>query len=167
MDSFRRAAQTGLDAFERYFRVQGAHYCWSVGRDGKHDSTEVNAYGYAFIVLAQATAASALNRPDLAQTALATWQFAVQELGDSDGGLEWRRPTHRSDVPSEAKSQNPLMHSFEALMAVARCEVADAQIVSDARASATRLLNLISKLSGFDTGRLVEWHTGLETDACR
>jgi len=153
-------ASQGLESFEKYFRIgNDAHYCWSVLQDGSHDVPDVNAYGYAFIILAQATAAAALSRPELARQALETWQYMHRTLTDEYGGLRWHRPVARPDIPEEAQSQNPMMHAFEALMALVRCKNAPSDVTKEALDAARTIHQFMTCLECFGDGSLVEWYT--------
>src|SRR5581483_7716089 len=112
-------ARRGIDALVRSFKDQdGGGWAWSCrGDDAVVDDT-YDAYGHAFVILALATASTALRDASCRDLAMQTWDFMRRAVWDRHGGLIWhvRRDGH---VPDDVRSQNPLMHSFEALLALA------------------------------------------------
>jgi mannose/cellobiose epimerase-like protein (N-acyl-D-glucosamine 2-epimerase family) len=158
-DRFQAIAKDGIRGLEQFFRVgDTAHYCWSVNRDGSPSVTVPNAYGYAFVILAQASAARVFDNAAWAESALTTYQFMRSTLGDEHGGLKWLRPIHSPDIPPEAKSQNPMMHTFEALMALANCPAATGEVKQSALSACRDVLKFMTALSGFTDGMLIEWY---------
>jgi mannose-6-phosphate isomerase len=77
-----------------------------------------DAYGHAFVILALATAASSLRDERYRDLALQTWAFMQRRFRDEHGGLIWHIARH-GRVRDDVRSQNPLMHTFEALLALA------------------------------------------------
>ena len=109
----------GLGALARYFRApddQG--WVWACHGDGRvHDDTH-DAYGHAFVILALATAATVLRDRQYRDLALQTWQFMQRRFRDEHGGLIWHI-ARDGRILDDLRSQNPLMHTFEALLALA------------------------------------------------
>ncbi len=112
-------ARRGADALIRHFRnPEGEGWAWSCHADGRILDDNRDAYGHAFVILALATAASAFGQDRFRDLALETWAFVRRTLSDRHGGLIWH--VGPDGLPlDEVRSQNPLMHSFEALLALA------------------------------------------------
>ncbi len=112
-------ARRGLDALARYFRdPDGEGWVWACDGDGRVRDDTHDAYGHAFVILALATAATVLRDGRYRDLALQTWQFMQRRFRDDHGGLIWHRGRD-GRVLDEVRSQNPLMHTFEALLALA------------------------------------------------
>ncbi len=109
----------GIDALVRSFRdPDGQGWVWACRRDGSVQDDTQDAYGHAFVILALATAGTVCQESRYRDLALDTWAFVQRRFRDPHGGLIWhigRDGTIRDDV----RSQNPLMHTFEALLVLA------------------------------------------------
>jgi mannose-6-phosphate isomerase len=145
-----QAARDGLGALRDYFHVASGRYRWAVTHDGAEVDPTPDAYGHAFCLLAQATTCRAQAEPSLGDDAAATWRYVAETLTDAYGGLLWRLDTHDAGA-AQPRSQNPLMHTFEALIA---WDAVDA--TGRARAAAQKLLGFVKSLSGFAAGALIE-----------
>ncbi len=109
----------GIDALVRYFRDPGGQgWAWACRADGGVQDDTHDAYGHAFVILALATAATVFHETRYRDLALQTWAFVQRRLRDQHGGLIWH-VGRDGVVRDEARSQNPLMHSFEALLVLA------------------------------------------------
>lgn len=147
---YAEAASHGLTALERCFRLAPGRYRWAVTPQGLEASAAPDAYGHAFVILALATAARTLNDRSLAQEALVTWDGMKTVFGEAQGGLIWRpQGPHQ-----EGRSQNPLMHTFEALMALLLVDES-----GQAQAGALETLTFLRSLTDFRSGRLLEMFT--------
>ncbi len=112
-------AHRGIEALVRSFRdPAGEGWAWACDADGARIDDTRDAYGHAFVVLALATAASAFGDDRYLDLALETWAYAKRALSDRHGGLVWHVAPDGTS-PDDVRSQNPLMHSFEALLALA------------------------------------------------
>ncbi len=153
-DADAEAARAGVEALQRFFALSVGNWRWSVAPDGAERDPTPDAYGHAFCVLALATAGRVLGEPSWIDAAWDTWQYALSSLRDTQGGLLWRL-TGPDAFADNARSQNPLMHSFEALMALHAA-------LPDGRAlgAAQDILAFVSALAGFDTGALIEDYAG-------
>jgi len=147
---FADAAQRGLEALQTYFRMGPGLYRWAVTGVGVGADDSLDSYGHAFVVLALATAARAFGVPDLAKIALETWQAVSVTFTDEHGGLVWKS----GYAAGPARSQNPMMHTFEALMALAPVDP-----TGEALAAARAVLRFVQSLSGFGAGMLIERYT--------
>jgi len=144
------AARAGVEALQRCFAVSPGRYRWSVTPDGAERDPTPDAYGHAFCVLALATAGRVLGEPSWVQAAWDTWGYVQSALRDAQGGLLWRL-TGLDAFANSPRSQNPLMHSFEALMAL-HAAMPDGRAPAAARA----VLAFVSTLAGFGAGALIE-----------
>lgn len=117
--AFADLARRGIDALIRHFRnPDGEGWAWSCSADGGVEDDNPDAYGHAFVILALATAATAFGEDRCRDLALETWAFVRRTLTDRHGGLVWHVGPDRIAL-DDVRSQNPLMHSFEALLALA------------------------------------------------
>lgn len=149
--AYAEAAQQGLTALYTYFRLAPGRYRWAVTADGGEIDPTPDSYGHAFSILAQATAARVFGDPGLADSAGETWEFIAAACADSRGGLVWRLDGHSDKSP---RSQNPLMHLFEALMALHGVDS-----TGRALTAARNLLAFVRSLPWFERGALVERYT--------
>ena len=112
-------ARRGVDALVRYFRADGGQgWHWACNADGSVQDDTADAYGHAFVILALATAAQVFQENHYRDLALETWQFMQQRFRDQYGGLIWHIGRD-GRILDDLRSQNPLMHTFEALLALA------------------------------------------------
>jgi len=148
--AFADAAQRGLEALQTYFRAGPGLYRWAVTGAGAEADDSLDSYGHAFVVLALATAARAFGVPDLAKIALETWRAVSATFTDGHSGLVWKV----GDAAGPARSQNPMMHMLEALMALAPVDP-----TGEALAGARTVLAFVQSLSGFGAGMLIEQYT--------
>jgi mannobiose 2-epimerase len=117
--SYAEIARRGITALRDYWGTPDAGgWIWACDGDGRLQDDTLNAYGHAFVILAFATAASVFQDDAYRDEALQTWQFMQQRLRDEHGGLIWH-VSPDGQVLDDDRSQNPLMHSFEALLALA------------------------------------------------
>lgn len=116
---FADLAHRGIAALIQFFRdADGAGWVWSCDADGRVQDDTHDAYGHAFVILALATSAAVFQRDDYRDLALHTWAFMQRRFRDQHGGLIWH--IGRDDTVQDAvRSQNPLMHTFEALLELA------------------------------------------------
>lgn len=111
--------QRGLEALLRSFRAAGEEgWVWSCRADGTLFVDTYDAYGHAFVILALATAAESLGDLRYRDLAMSTWAFMQRRLRDQHGGLIWHL-SPRGMALDDLRSQNPMMHTFEALLALA------------------------------------------------
>jgi mannose/cellobiose epimerase-like protein (N-acyl-D-glucosamine 2-epimerase family) len=117
-EAYAELARRGLAALEGYFGdAEGGGWAWSCDGEGRVLDDTHDAYGHAFVILATATAAGVLQDMRYRDLALATWGFMQRRFRDEHGGLIWHI-ARDGRVLDDARSQNPLMHTFEALLAL-------------------------------------------------
>ncbi len=119
-ERYRAAVERGVGFLLRHFRdAPGGGWHWSVAPDGRPIDRSRNTYGLAFAVFGLSHAARCLGDPACLAAALETRRFLAEALTDAEGGYyqgvsedlsSYTEPTRRS--------QNPVMHLFEALLAL-------------------------------------------------
>jgi mannose/cellobiose epimerase-like protein (N-acyl-D-glucosamine 2-epimerase family) len=109
-------------------------FFWSVGPDGTVLDTDKSAYGQAFAIFGLAHAARVSNMALFSDVALSNWQLLKTKIFDETGGVKssMRRDFSKTDG---ANDQNPMMHLFEALLALYEATHSPA-VYADARALA-------------------------------
>lgn len=116
--AYRQAVRRGADFLCAHFRDE-AEGGWFLrcGPDGSVLDDGKDSYGHAFVILGLAHAGRALQDAALVQAAADTWDEVRARLCDERGGLV-RRATRDFRPTGGAKSQNPVMHMFEAVGAL-------------------------------------------------
>ena len=118
-EAYAEIARRGIDALIRYFLVgDDLGWVWGCRADGNVEDDTYDAYGHAFVILALSTAASVFREERYRELALQTWNFMQRRFRDDDGGLIWHI-SQDGRILDDVRSQNPLMHTFEALLALA------------------------------------------------
>lgn len=114
---YQEAVVKGTQFLLDHFRDQrhGGWY-WSCNLDGAVRDRFKDSYGHAFVILGLAHAYQCTGDSALRAPMRQTWAVMDERLRDAQGGLH-RRMTEDFQVINQAKEQNPLMHSFEALLA--------------------------------------------------
>jgi mannose/cellobiose epimerase-like protein (N-acyl-D-glucosamine 2-epimerase family) len=145
--------QRGIAALERNFGdPDGDGWVWACHGDGRLADDTGDAYGHAFVILALATAAAGLGEARHRDLALRTWDAVQRRFRDRHGGLLWH-VDRAGRALDDARSQNPLMHTFEALLVLATLDGAGA-----ARQDAREIWAFLrSRMLG--PGILPEWYT--------
>lgn len=148
---YRDAVVRGAAYLQEHFR-DGEHggWFWSCDADGKVVEDGKVAYGHAFAIFGLANAAQAIGSQAYADSAARTWQEVRQHFADGYGGFHGRLDRGWRQVGA-TKTQNPVMHLFEALLALYECSGDDA-----VRTDAADLLEFIRSLVSPDTGHLTE-----------
>lgn len=135
------AAKRGIDfLLESYHDPVNGGFYQLVDKEGKPVNMNKVAYGHAFALLALAHAARITGEPKYKAAALAAWQDIRRGLGEPGGGLRGGAPRDFAPRPPAKHSQNPLMHMFEALLALADA-TGDPQVQADTRELGDFVLN--------------------------
>jgi mannose/cellobiose epimerase-like protein (N-acyl-D-glucosamine 2-epimerase family) len=118
-------ARRGIDALLRFFRAADDEgFVWACRGDGSVQDDVSDAYGHAFVILALATAATVFQERRSRDLALETWAFMQRHFRDEHGGLIWHVDREGRTV-DEVRSQNPMMHTYEALLVLAPLDESD------------------------------------------
>lgn len=118
----RVAVEAGAQALATTLRDQehgGWH--WSCGPDGAVLDARKDTYGHAFVLFGLAHAFRATGRQEFLRAAEDAWTVINTRLRDPHGGFVQRTAPDFS-APAEGRSVNPLMHLFEALLAIGAVE---------------------------------------------
>ena len=136
---YLEAAQRGGDFLLAHFHdpLYGGFYN-RVAADGKVVSDAKPAYGNAFALFALSHLYRVTRDERYRAAALMQWRDIDQKLRDADGGYRHDVPRNFVGSNSDSHTQNPLMHLFEALLALVEA-TGDPQ----ALAGATRLGNFV------------------------
>ncbi len=130
----------------------------SVNPRGKVLDDNKDSYGHAFAIFGLAHATLCTTEQRFAATALELWELLRTRFSDGRGGI-WRKMSREFLPQDQQKSQNPIMHLFEALLALGSVPGFEAHL-SDAEEVARFVLQ---RLSHKTDGRLPElfdqdWH---------
>ena len=114
------AARTGADFLLRHFTdpVQGGFFR-IVDPNGRVLNDSKHTYGHAFAIFALAHAYRVTKDERYRSAAFASWRAVRANLRDSAGGFRPEAPRDFSGGgESGSRSQNPVMHLYEALLAL-------------------------------------------------
>ena len=111
LDATAAGADFLLNAFQD--RRRGGWF-WSCDSNGKIVNDYKDCYGHAFVIFGLAHAFRATGDPRYSKAAEQTYEVIRTRFRDSHGGLMWRLSADFQDNDTE-RSQNPMMHLFEAL----------------------------------------------------
>lgn len=114
---YRDAVAGGAQFLLDHFRdpKYGGWY-WSCGLNGEVQERRKDSYGHAFALFGLAHAYQCTGDRALQEAMLQTWDVFTQRFRDEQGGFHWRM-TEAFELAEQTKSQNPIMHLFEALLA--------------------------------------------------
>jgi cellobiose epimerase len=116
------AVKKGADVLINYFKDrQYGGYVWSCDPEGRILNAQKDCYGHAFAIFALAHASRISGRRDLGDEALALWEEVKNKFRDNKGGYVWDLD-RRFRLQNERRSQNPMMHLFEALLELIQLE---------------------------------------------
>ena len=118
-NAYLDATAVGADFLLKTFedRLHGG-WCWSCDPSGKILDDHKNCYGHAFVIFGLAHALRATGDSRYGKSAEQTYDIIRTKFRDSHGGLAWRLSADFQDGDTE-RSQNPMMHLFEALSELA------------------------------------------------
>ncbi len=126
-------ARRGTDfLLERFADPRYGGFFASVAADGKVLNENKNTYGHAFALLALAHMARLTGEARYRRAALAAWADIDRHLGDAEGGFVANAGRDFQPLAG-LRTQNPLMHLFEALLALIDATGGDARAVAGAR----------------------------------
>ncbi|HQR12035.1 MAG TPA: AGE family epimerase/isomerase [Casimicrobiaceae bacterium] len=127
------AARRGADFLLRHFSdpVHGGLFR-AVDVDGRVVSDSKHTYGHAFAIFALSHAYRVTRDERYRAAAMATWRAVQANLSDPGGGFRPEAPRDFSVGESGSRTQNPVMHLFEALLALYDA-TGDPDVLADAR----------------------------------
>jgi mannose/cellobiose epimerase-like protein (N-acyl-D-glucosamine 2-epimerase family) len=117
--TYRNAVAGGTQFLLNHFRDSkyGGWY-WSCNLDGSVKDRRKELYGHAFVIFGLSHAYKCTGDTALPPIILQTWNVVKSHFRDAYGGY-FGRMTEDFKVSGTTKSENPMMHLFEALMAAA------------------------------------------------
>lgn len=134
---------TYLAAVERGAHYLLQHFCdsehggwfYAVDADGRVIDEKKDSYGHAFLLFGLAHAYAVTKNEKFLHAAAQTWELMQQRLRDEFGGY-FLSVARNFQQPALTRSQNPLMHLFEALLALGEASgmktyFQDARVVAD------------------------------------
>ena len=92
-------------------------WAWSCSQEGEVLDWCKDSYGHAFVIFGLSHACQTTGNQDFKTAALDTWQVFTKHFRDEHGGFSFRMSRDFQET-EPLKSQNPIMHLFEALLAV-------------------------------------------------
>lgn len=115
--AYLKAVEDGAAFLLRHFRdVTHGGWHWACALDGSPTDSTKSTYGHAFAIFGLSHAFDVTDNPALQAAIVDTWQTMDTRLRDEHGGFVWQRSGDFTTGTDE-RSQNPIMHLFEALMA--------------------------------------------------
>lgn len=116
---YRRAVEVGARfLMDRFRDREFGGWVWSCASDGTALDSRKDSYGHAFVIFGLSHAYQATETEDYKEAALDTWRVLESKFRDRYGGLAWKMTRDFRDCDS-VREQGPLMHLFEALLALA------------------------------------------------
>ncbi|MEI7867970.1 MAG: AGE family epimerase/isomerase [Candidatus Methylumidiphilus sp.] len=112
------AAVNGAEFLFRHFRdpVYGGWF-QAVAPDGKVLDESKDTYGHAFAIFAMAHLYAVTQDARYRDAGLETWRVLRAKMRDAQGGFRISAPRN-FDVVKDNRRQNPVMHLFEAMLAL-------------------------------------------------
>jgi len=116
---FLDAARHGVDFLLRHFTdsVHGGFF-HIVDGDGRVLDDSKHTYGHAFAIFALAHSYRVIRDERYSDAALMAWRTVNLRLRDAGGGFRPDAPRDFSGGTGGSRTQNPMMHLFEALLAL-------------------------------------------------
>jgi mannose/cellobiose epimerase-like protein (N-acyl-D-glucosamine 2-epimerase family) len=143
--AYREAVENGAAFLLQHFRdQQHGGWFWSCDLDGAVLDDHKNSYGHAFAIFGLAHAYQCSPDSALREAMLHTWEIFTTRFQDSHSGIAWRM-TRAFEPADDTKSQNPVMHLFEALLAASEVEGAESLLAEARRVGDFVLERLVRK----------------------
>ncbi len=138
---YLETARRGADfMLEKFHDPEYGGFFQYVDAMGKPTGLHKESYGHAFALFALSHTARVTGEAKYKDAALAAWQDIRRHLREAGGGLRGGAPRDWAQVQVSNHTQNPVMHMFEALLALIDA-TGDQQVVADARALGDFVLN--------------------------
>ena len=117
-EQYLRAVESGAKfLIENFKDKEYGGWFWSCNREGKILDAHKSSYGHAFVIFGLSHAFKVTGDENLVDQALETWRIMNTRFKDEYGGFSLRMSREFGEI-EETKSQNPIMHTFEALLAL-------------------------------------------------
>ena len=114
--NYKRVVQQGADFLLNHFydKVNGG-FNWTCDQNGKIIKDFKDAYGHTFLILGFTYAYKVTGEEKYLKTAIEVFFLIEEKFQDEFGGLVWKKTNDWIDSDKH-RSQNPLMHYFEAIL---------------------------------------------------
>ncbi len=115
-EQYKNAVEKGTEFLLNHFRDPDyKEFFWKADNQGIPLEHIKEAYGHAFIILALAFAYRVLQAPSLLTEACAVLELFQTQFRDSSGGVIRKMSLDWQDQ-DDCRTQNPMMHLFEAML---------------------------------------------------
>jgi len=147
-EDYRRAVETGARfLLGNFWDGECGGWVWSCSLDGDILDPKKSSYGHAFAILGLSHAFHATGDGDLKRAALDTWEILNAHFKDPHGGIK-NEMSRDFTESADFNSQNPVMHLFEALLALADQEGMDHMFAEAEQIADFVLSRLVRKQDG-------------------
>ena len=147
-EAYLQAVSKGGDFLVANFRdAEHGGWLWQVSTEGKVLDDGKNSYGHAFVIFGLAHAHRVTGEKRFARAALSCWNDMKAHLRYDGGGIKPRTDRAFTRIRG-TNTQNPMMHLFEALLALHEA-TGSKEVLDDA-----------GELAGFIYGRLYQAEGG-------
>jgi mannobiose 2-epimerase len=155
---YLEVAVRGADFLLAHFHdpVHGGFFT-SVDADGRVLSDAKQPYGHAFALFALAHVYRVSKHERFRVAALTAWSDINRDLRDPSGGLHGDAPRNFVSKGGGPRSQNALMHMFEALLALVDA-TGDAQALAGATSVGNFAIYRLLQGSADGTASIPEWY---------
>ena len=155
-EDYRVAVERGARFLMSRFRdPEYGGWVWSCAPDGRVLDASKDSYGHAFVILGLAHACRWAGVSECGEVALEAWDVLSTRLQDRYGGLVRKTTRDFAEIEGGPATQNPVMHCFEALLALS-----DLPGLGYMREEAQRVADFVlTRLVREEDGALPEWYT--------
>jgi mannobiose 2-epimerase len=153
------AARNGVEFLLQYFRdpLYGGFF-HTVDAQGRVVHDHKNSYGHAFAIFALAHAYRVTKDKRYSEAALNGWRAVSLGLRDEAGGLFIDASRDFARKSPGARTQNPVMHMFEAMLVLAEA-TGDPEALTGAQSIGKFALNRLVRNRPDGTSYIPEWYT--------
>ena len=152
---YRRAVEAGARfLIEAYRDREFGGWFRSCSRDGNVVDSDKDSYGHAFAMFGLSHAYRCTRNQDYKKAACETWEILSTHFKDEHGGLIPAMTRDFQDL-GDVRSQNPVMHLFEALLALGDLE-GMSHVLEEAQETADFVLKRLLRKGD---GLLPEWYS--------
>ncbi|MFM8333841.1 MAG: AGE family epimerase/isomerase [Candidatus Methylumidiphilus sp.] len=154
---YRDAALSGADfLLEHFHDAEFGGWYKAVAPDGKVVDDGKETYGHAFAIFALAHVYSIAPEPRFRDAALEGWRVLKDKMRDPTGGF--RRSAPRNFVVAhELRTQNPIMHLFEAMLAFYHATASE-EALAAAESVGDFVLNTLLRRRPDGSAYIEEWY---------
>jgi len=116
-EDYFRAVENGTKfLLENFWDNENGGWYWSCSRNGEILDKSKDLYGHAFAIFGLSHAYATLGDEEIKEAAIETWDVINNHFADKQGGYVQGLSTDFTHEVEDIKSQNPIMHLFEALI---------------------------------------------------